>query len=191
MRQMRQIFSIVLVFLLVFSSLCINRALTKTSIQPSSEGLTQEIMTFLSEAKKNLEKCNTTLKNPLAPWSKPEYLNMAVLNETTIELSDRMYRYAVLGIWNVSFSGKAQLREYKIIWEQPKNLTTTGGQRIDFKIYKGSVIVGSFTYWYILPQLDSFCAVIDSKSVNLPNGDTLTLIFMHAEKGDLWLVLLR
>lgn len=188
--KMRQVLSIFLVSLLVFSSLCINRAPTKTSIQLSSEGLTQEVRTFLSEAKKNLKECNTTLKKPLAPWSEPEYLNMTVLNETTIELSGRTYRYTVLGLWNVSFSGRARLEKYTIIWEQPENITTTGGQRIDFKIYKGSVIVGSFTYWYIPSQLDSFCVVVNSKSVDLPNGDMLIFIFMHVEKGVLWLALL-
>lgn len=148
-------------------------------------------MTFLNEARRNIEKCNTTLKKPLAPWSKREYLNMTVLNETTIKLSGRMYGYAVLGIWNVSLNGEAQLKGYKILWEQSKNSTTSGGQKIDFKIYKENVIVGSFTYWYIPFQLDSFCVVIDSKPLNLPNGNTLTFIFMHAEKGDLWLVLLE
>ncbi|MBC7108935.1 hypothetical protein GBV73_09365 [Thermococcus sp. 101 C5] len=184
---MKAFLSIFLISLVVFSSLCINRASTGHSSHPEPA---QEVTAFLTEAKKNIKECNTTLKKPLAPWSEPEYLNMTVLNGTTLKLGGKIYRYTVLGIWNVSFSGEANSGEYKIIWEQLKNLTTTGGHEIDFKIYKGSAMISSFTYWYVPFQLDSFCVVVSSKSIKLPNGDTLTFIFMHVEKGDLWIALL-
>ncbi|WP_232462897.1 hypothetical protein [Thermococcus sp. P6] len=115
---------------------------------------------------------------------------MTVLNDTTIEVKGRLYRYAVLGIWNVSFSGEAQLEDYKVLWGQRKNITSTGGQEINFKIYSGEKVVDSFTYYYVPFQLDSFCVSVNSRRITLPNGDELTFLFMHTERGDLWLLLL-
>ena len=190
MRAFLPIFLVFLIFLMVFSSLCINRAPAKTLTSPHSESPAQEIMRLLNEARENLDKCSTTLKEPLAPGSKPEYLNMTVLNETTANVGGKRYRYAVLGIWNVSFSGNVSLGGYRILWGQPGNVTTTGGQEIDFKIYKNSDPIASFTHWYIPFQLDSYCVSIRSRPVKLPDGDEMTFIFIHTEGKDLWLVLL-
>ncbi len=185
---MMQSFSIFLVLLVALSSLCINKASINTSTYSSSGGLTQEIMKFLSEAQKSLGKCNTELKEPVNLQNNLKYLNITVLNETTLKLGKKEYRYAVLGIWNVSLSGEKNIGGYKIIWRQP-NTTTTGGQEIDFRIYKNSIVVGSFTYWYVPFQLDSYCLMIYSRYVNLTDGSSLTFIFMHMERKDLWLAM--
>lgn len=187
---------VLLVSLLVVSALCLgstpnksNHSSNETSVRPSGS-LAQGITTFLSGARKDLENCNTTLRKPLSPGSGREYLNMTVLNGTALEMNGRVYRHVLLGIWNVSFSGEARLKDYKIVWAQRRNLTTTGGQEIDFKVYNGEDVVGSFTYWYVPFRLDSFCVVIDSTQLNLSNGDTLTFLFVHTRRGDMWLVLL-
>ncbi|ACS90119.1 MAG: Uncharacterized protein XD54_0057 [Thermococcus sibiricus] len=145
-----------------------------------------EVISFLNKANENLNKCNNTLKSPLNPQSDPAYLNMTILNETTLRLKGELYEYAVLGVGEISFSGEISFRGYQIVWSTPKNLTTTGGQRIDFRIQKGNSIVDSFTYWYIPFQLDSYCASICTKE--LPE-EGITFVFIHTEGKDLWMVL--
>ena len=147
-----------------------------------------EAVSFLNEAKENLNKCNTTLKSPLNPQSDPAYLNMTILNETMLKLKGELYEYAVLGVGNLSFAGETSFRGYQITWGTLKNLTTTGGQRIDFRIKKGNSIVDSFTYWYIPFQLDSYCISIHTKE--LPEEE-ITFVFIHIEGKDLWMVLAK
>ena len=105
-----------------------------------------------------------------------------------LRLKGEVYEYAVLGVGNLSFSGKISFRGYQITWSTPKNLTTTGGQRIDFRIKKGNSIVDSFTYWYIPFQLDSYCISIHTKE--LPEEE-ITFVFIHIEGKDLWMVLAK
>ncbi|WP_297184458.1 hypothetical protein [Thermococcus sp.] len=107
-----------------------------------------------------------------------------------LRLKGEVYEYAVLGIGNLSFSGKISFRGYQITWSTPKNLTTTGGQRIDFRIQKGNSIVDSFVYWYIPFQLDSFCVSIYTKPIELPEEE-ITFVFIHIEGKDLWMVLAK
>ncbi|ALV62733.1 hypothetical protein ADU37_CDS10340 [Thermococcus sp. 2319x1] len=184
---MRKTFLAFLLFLIVLVSLCITRPST-TPTPPPNEA--SKVVSFLNEAKENLNKCNTTLKSPLNPQSDPAYLNMTILNETTLKLNGELYKYVVLGVQDVNFSGEVLFKGYRIIWNTPKNLTTTGGQRIDFKIYKGSSVVDSFIYWYIPFQLDSYCVSIYTKTLSLPE-EKMTFIFIHIEEKDLWMALAK
>jgi len=183
---MERFLFIFLLSLVVLTSLCVNQSPSK----PSSPTNPMEVVSFLNEAKENLNKCNTTLKSPLNPQSDPAYLNMTILNGTTLRLKGELYEYAVLGVGHLSFSGEISFRGYQITWGTPKNLTTTGGQRIDFRIQKGNSIVDSFTYWYIPFQLDSFCVSIYTKPIELPEEE-ITFVFIHIEGKDLWMVLAK
>ncbi|USH00960.1 hypothetical protein K1720_08360 [Thermococcus argininiproducens] len=149
-----------------------------------------DVVSFLTEAKENLNKCNTTLKLPLSPQSDPAYLNITVLNETILRVNGALYEYVVLGVQNVSFSGETSFKGHRITWSTPKNLTTTGGQRIDFKIYRESSLIGSLVYWYIPFQLDSYCVTIHTKSLKLPDGEII-FVFMHTGGKDLWIVMAK
>ncbi|KPU63590.1 hypothetical protein EP1X_03860 [Thermococcus sp. EP1] len=149
-----------------------------------------DVVSFLTEAKENLNKCNTTLKSPLSPQSDPAYLNITILNETILKVNGELYEYIVLGVQSVNFSGETSFKGYRITWSTPKNLTTTGGQRIDFKIYRESSLIGSLVYWYIPFQLDSYCVTIHTKSLKLPDEE-ITFVFMHTGEKDLWMVMAK
>ena len=176
-----------LLSLVVLTSLCITQSPSKSS-PPTN--LMSEVVSFLNESKDALNKCNTILKSPLSSQSDSEYLNMTILNGTMLRLKGEVYEYAVLGVGNLSFSGKISFRGYQITWSTPKNLTTTGGQRIDFRIQKGNSIVDSFVYWYIPFQLDSFCVSIYTKPIELPEEE-ITFVFIHIEGKDLWMILAK
>ncbi|WP_253910294.1 hypothetical protein [Thermococcus sp. 101 C5] len=184
---MRRVFLLSSLFLIVLVSLCITRPSTTPSSPPNEAS---KVVSFLNEARENLNKCNTTLKAPLNPQSDPAYLNMSILNETVLKLNGELYEYVVLGVQDVNFSGEVLFKGYRIIWNTPKNLTTTGGQRIEFRIHKGSSVVESFVYWYIPFQLDSYCVSIYTKALELPEEET-TFIFIHIEGKDLWMVLAK
>jgi len=183
---MRMLLFVFLLSLVVLTSLCVNQSPSR----PYSPTNPMEVVSFLNEAKENLNKCNKTLKSPLNPQSDPAYLNMTILNETTLRLKGELYEYAVLGVGEISFSGEVSFRGYQITWSTPKNLTTTGGQRIDFRIQKGNSIVGSFVYWYIPFQLDSYCVSIYTKPLELPEEE-ITFVFIHTEGKDLWMVVAK
>ena len=176
-----------LLSLVVLTSLCVSQSPSKPSPHTN---LMSEVVSFLNESKDALNKCNTTLKSPLSPQSDPAYLRMTILNDTMLRLKGEVYEYAVLGVGNLSFSGKISFRDYQITWSTPKNLTTTGGKRIDFRIQKGNSIVDSFVYWYIPFQLDSFCVSIYTKPIELPEEE-ITFVFIHIEGKDLWMVLAK
>ena len=183
---------ILLISLLLFSSLCISGSPSKSStpgFSHTQSSSPKDITAFLTSVKERLEKCGTGSKGILVQGEGLKYLNMSVLNSTTAEVGGKKYRYAVLGIGNVSFSGKARIGEYTIVWGQPRNSTTTGGQRIDFRIYKDGSLVGSLTYWYVPVQMDSYCLAITSKTVTLKDNNALIFVFMHSDAGNLWLVL--
>ncbi|NJE61268.1 hypothetical protein [Thermococcus sp. 21S7] len=183
---------ILLISLMLFSSLCINGSPSKSSAQGFSHTQSsspKDITAFLTSAKERLEKCGTGSKGILAPGEGLKYLNMSVLNSTTAEVGGKEYRYVVVGIGNVSFSGKVRIGEYTIIWGRPRNITTTGGQRVDFKVYKDGTPVGSLTYWYVPVQMDSYCLAIASKLVTLTDNNTLIFVFIRNGTKNLWLVL--
>ncbi|WP_225807786.1 hypothetical protein [Thermococcus bergensis] len=164
-----------------------NSALNHIHFSPNEAS---KVVSFLNEARENLNKCNTTLKAPLNPQSDPAYINMSILNETVLKLNGELYEYVVLGVQDVNFSGEVLFKGYRIIWNTPKNLTTTGGQRIEFRIHKGSSVVESFVYWYIPFQLDSYCVSIYAKTLGL-SEEKITFIFIHIEGKDLWMVLAK
>ena len=114
---------------------------------------------------------------------------MSILDETKVKLGGNEYRYAVLGIRNVSFSGEVHFYGYDIIWERPENVTTTGGQEIDFEIRKEGKRIGAFRYFYIPFMLNSYCVAVESRQVKLADGEELTFVFIHSGEEDLWLVL--
>ncbi|MCO6040797.1 hypothetical protein [Thermococcus alcaliphilus] len=184
---MKKALFVLLLSLIVLVSICITRPSTTPTSSPNEAS---KVVSFLNEAKENLNKCDTTLKSPLNPQSDPAYLNMTILSETVLKLNGELYEYVVLGVQEVNFSGEVLFKGYRIIWNTPKNITTTGGQRIDFKIYKGSSVVDSFVYWYIPFQLDSYCVSIYTKALELPEEE-ITFIFIHIEKKDLWMALAK
>lgn len=185
MRNMRKILFVFPLFLIVMLSPCI----TQPSAQhTSSANQISEVVSFLNEAKENLNKCNTTLKSPLSPQSDPAYFDMKILNETMLRINEELYEYVVLGVPDISFSGKTSFKGYEITWSTPKNLTTTGGQRIDFRIHRGGSVIGSFVYWYIPFQLDSYCVSIYTKTIEVSDGEII-FVFIHTEEKDLWMIL--
>ncbi|WP_256957840.1 hypothetical protein [Thermococcus litoralis] len=184
---MKKVLFVLLLSLIVLVSLCITQPSTTLTSPPNEAS---KVVSFLNEAKQNLNKCDTTLKSPLNPQGDPTYLNMTILSETVLKLNGELYEYVVLGVQDVNFSGEVLFKGYRIAWNTPKNITTTGGQRIDFKIYKGSSIVDSFVYWYIPFQLDSYCVSIYTKALELPE-EKITFIFIHIEKKDLWMALAK
>lgn len=175
------------IFLLVFSSLCI----TEPSSETSTPRAPSEIEVFLSSARERLEECNSASREVLVSGDSLKYLNMSILNSTMVEVEGKIYRYAVLGIWNVSLSGEGRLGEYRITWKRPENVTTTGGQVIIFRIYRDDTRVGSFTRWIIPFQRASYCLAVESRSITLADKNTLVFVFIQNGPDELWLVLER
>ncbi|NJE26893.1 hypothetical protein E3E22_09770 [Thermococcus sp. MV5] len=147
----------------------------------SSMRNTGEIIAFLEDIK--------ACRENIAPWSNTTYINMTILNETMLELNSNTYRYSVLTVGNASLSGAIDFDGYQIEWNVSENVTTTGGQRIEFKIYKSGKPVDSLVYYYIPFELSFYCVSIRARSIKLSNGDLLTFVFMHGKGKELWLVL--
>jgi len=113
-----------------------------------------------------------------------EILHAVVVNDSTIIIGNRTYRYVLLSYCILGqcreTEGTVSLGQYTITLQSPpKTITTTGGQLIYVLIKKENKLVDNVSHYYVPFLIDSYWVTIIMSAVNLSDNHVMYFLQVY------------
>jgi hypothetical protein len=164
---------------------------TYTSVQINAE----DIRTFFDGAKDryiNGITCGGTQYQPSVNGISPsDLLSLTILDDATLTMSGKLYRYGVLQLGSRPMSTTLNIGTYEITVGNPEtSVTPTGGNPVLIQAAKNGNAVGEFTYYEVYMQFSAYSVYITTNNI-----DELAFLFIYYKLtcdsyDHLWIVLL-